>query len=141
MSKEIREDLLEFEISCNSRNEMFRTEMFIRRQRSIFDTILRNNCKTFKSMKVEKRNSQSKVKGSNKQLAETQKIIDIARVQQYGIKYLLCFDLIDNIYLFDHEGLMKKTSKSDLCTELKKVLHKNVYVHHQNGIKKYCHNC
>ena len=87
-------------------------------------------------MKVEKRNSRSKVKGSNKQLAESQKIFDIARVQQYGIKYFLCYDLIDNIYLFDHEGLIKKTSKSDLCTELEKVLHINVYVHHQNGIDK-----
>ena len=125
MSKEICEDLLEFEISCNSRNEMFRTETFITKKRSIFGTIHRNNCKTFKSMKVEKRNSQSKVKGNNKQLAETQKIFDIARVQQYDITYLLCFDLIDNIYLFDDEGLMKKTSKSDLCTELEKVLHKS----------------
>ena len=68
------------------------------------------------------------MKGSNKQLAETQKNFDIARVRQYDIKYLLCFDLIDNSYLFDHEGLMKKTSKNDLCTELEKVLHKNVCV-------------
>ena len=37
------------------------------------------------------------------------------------------FDVRDNSYLFDHEGLMKKT-KSDLCTELEKILHKNVYV-------------
>ena len=29
MLKEIREDLLEFEISCNSRNEMFRTEILL----------------------------------------------------------------------------------------------------------------
>ena len=79
-------------------------------------------------MKLEKRTSQSKVKGSNKQLAETQKIFDITRVQQYDIQYLLCFDLIDNSYLFDHEGLMKKTCKSELCTEMEKVLHKNVYV-------------
>ena len=80
MSKEIRENLLEFEISCNSRYEMFRTERFITKQLSIFDTIHRRYLKTFKSMKVEKRTSQSKVKGSNKQLAETQKIFDIARV-------------------------------------------------------------
>ena len=40
-------------------------------------------------MKVEKRTSQSKVKGSNEQLAETQKIFNIARVRQYDIKYLL----------------------------------------------------
>ena len=46
----------------------------------------------------------------------------------YDIKYLLCFDLIDDSYLFDHEGLIKKTSKCDLCTELEEVLHKNVYV-------------
>ena len=38
------------------------------------------------------------------------------------------FYLIDNSYIFDHEGLMKKTIKSDVCTELEKVLHKNVYV-------------
>ena len=125
MSKEIRRDILEFEISCNSRNEMFRTETFITKKRSIFGNIHRSSCKTFKSMKVEKRTSQSKVKGSNKQLAETQKIFDIARVQQYDIKYVLSFDLIENIYLFDDEGLMKKTSKSDLCTELEKVLHKS----------------
>ena len=77
-------------------------------------------------MRVEKRTSQFKVKGSNKQLAKTQKFFDIARVRQYSIKYSLCFDLIDNSYLFDHEGLMKKTSKSDLCTELEKILHKNI---------------
>ena len=52
MSKKIREDLLEFEISCNSRNEMFRTERFITKKRSILGTIHRNNCKIFKSMKV-----------------------------------------------------------------------------------------
>ena len=95
---------------------MFRTERLITKQRSIF------------SIKVEKRTSQSKVKGSNKLLAETQKIFDIARVRQYDIIYLLCFDLIDNSHLLDHEGLMKKTSKSDLCTEWEKILHKNVYV-------------
>ena len=36
---------------------------------------------------------------------------------------------------------MKKTSKSDLCTELEKVLHKNIYVHHQHESRKSCHNC
>ena len=59
MLKEIPEDLLEFEISCNLRYEMIRTGRFITKQRSIFDTIRRNNLKTFKSMKVEKRTSQS----------------------------------------------------------------------------------
>ena len=87
MSKEIREDLLEFEISCNSRYKMFRTERFITKQRSIFDTIHRNSLKAFKLMKVEKLTSQSKVKGSNKQLAETQEIFNIARVRQYDINY------------------------------------------------------
>ena len=46
-------------------------------------------------MKVEKRTSQSNVKDSNKQLAATQKTFDIARVRQYDIKHLLCFDFID----------------------------------------------
>ena len=51
MSKEIREDILEFEISCNSRNEMLRTETFITKKRSIFGTIHRSNCKIFKHRK------------------------------------------------------------------------------------------
>ena len=141
MSKKIHKDLLEFDISCNSRNEMFRTERFITKKRSIFGTIHRNNCKTFKSTNVVKRYNQSKVKGSNKQLAETQKIFDIAHVQQYDIKYLLCFDLTDNIYLFDDEGLAEKTSKSDVCTELERSFTKMSTCTISMESRKYCHNC
>ena len=63
-----------------------------------------------------------------KQLAETQKIFDIARVQEYDIQELLTYDLIDTSCLFDAEGLMVKPNKSDLCSELEKMLEPTDYL-------------
>ena len=128
MSSEIRDNLLKFETNSSTLYETFRTERFVTKKRSIFDTIHRKNLKTFKSMKSEKRTNQAKDKGSKKQLAETQKIFDIARVRDYDMKYLLKFELVDRSYLFDGDGLMTKPIKSDLCTELEKHLDTKDYL-------------
>ena len=77
---------------------------------------------------AEKQSRQTKVKESKKQLAETQKIFDIARVREYDIQELLTYYLIDTSYLFDAEGLMVKPNKSDLCSELEKMLEPTDYV-------------
>ena len=77
---------------------------------------------------AEKQTRQTKVKDSKKQLAETQKIFDIARVREYDIQELLTYDLIDTSYLFDAEGLMVKPNKSDLCSELEKMLEPTDYL-------------
>ena len=110
MSPAIRDNLLKFETNCNIQYETFRKERFVTMSRWVFDTIHRNNLKTFKSMKSEKTSSQTKDKVTKKQLAETQKIFDIARVREYDRKDLLSFEL------FDGDGLMNKPNKSDLCT-------------------------
>ena len=77
---------------------------------------------------AEKQTRQTKAKESKKQLAETQKIFDIARVREYDIQELLTYDLIDTSYLFDAEGLMVKPNKSDLCNELEKMLEPTDYL-------------
>ena len=77
---------------------------------------------------AEKQSRQTKVKESKKQLAETQKIFDIARVREYDIQELLTYDLIDTSYLFYAEGLMVKPNKSDLCSELEKMLEPTDYL-------------
>ena len=77
---------------------------------------------------AEKQTHQTKAKESKKQLAETQKIFDIARVREYDIQELLTCDLIDTSYLFDAEGLMVKPNMSDLCTELEKMLEPTDYL-------------
>jgi len=79
-------------------------------------------------MTSEKRTNQAKDKGSKKQLAETRKIFDIARVRDYDMTYLLKFELVDRSYLFDGDGLMTKPIKSDLCTELEKHLDTKDYL-------------
>lgn len=129
MSTEIRNNLLQFESNSRTKYETYRTERFITKQRSIFDTIHRTNLKTCSSMKPEKsQNHQRRDRGAKKQLAETQKIFDIARVREYDMKHLLRFDLIDSSYLFDGDGLMNKPNKSDLCNELEKQLDKTDYI-------------
>ena len=77
---------------------------------------------------AEKQTRQTKAKESKKQLAETQKIFDIARVREYDIQELLTYDLIDTSYLFDAKGLMVKPNKSDLCNELEKMLEPTDYL-------------
>ena len=77
---------------------------------------------------AEKQTRQTKAKESKKQLAETQNIFDIARVQEYDIQELLTYDLTDTSYLFDAEGLLVKPNKSDLCNELEKKLEPTDYL-------------
>ena len=77
---------------------------------------------------AEKQTRQTKAKESKKQLAETQKMFGIARVREYDIQELLTHDLIDTSYLFDAEGLMVKPNKSDLCSELEKMLEPTDYL-------------
>ena len=43
------------------------------------------------------------------------------------MKELLKHDFVDVSYLFDGEGVMVKPTKSDLCTELEKVLRDDDY--------------
>ena len=128
MPQEMRDDLLKFYATCTTLYETFPSERFVTKQRSIFDTIHKKNLKTFKSKMAEKQSRQTKVKESKKQLAETQKIFDIARVREYDIQELLTYYLIDTSYLFDAEGLMVKPNKSDLCSELEKMLEPTDYV-------------
>ena len=128
MPQEMRDDLLKFYATCTTLYEAFPSARFVTKQRLIFDTIHRKNLKTFKSKMAEKQSHQTKVKESKKQLAETQEIFDIARVREYGIQELLTYYLIDTSYLFDAEGLMVKPNKSDLCSELEKMLEPTDYV-------------
>ena len=129
MPQEIRDDLLKFDATCTTLYETLWSERFVTKQRSIFDTIHRKNLKTFKSKMAEKQTRQTKVKDSKKQLAETQKIFNIARVREYDIQELLTYDLIDTSYLFDAEGLMVKiNNKSDLYSELEKMLEPTDYL-------------
>ena len=97
------------------------------KQRDTFDTIHRNNIKTFKSNKVLKRTGEAKEKSSKQQLTKNHKIFDVASVHKYDIKRLLKFDLVENSYLFVGEGLMAKPNKSDLSNELEKCLKKDDY--------------
>ena len=128
MPQEMRDDLLKFCATCTTLYETFPSERFVTKQRSIFDTIHWKNLKTFKSKISEKQSRQTKVKESKKQLAETQKIFDIARVREYDIQELLTYYLIDTSYLFDAEGLMVTPNKSDLCSKLEKMLEPTDYV-------------
>lgn len=128
MTKEIRDNLLEFGARSTKKYETFRNERIVMKHRSIFDTIHRTNLKTFKSMKGDQSTYKSTNKETKKQMAETQKIYDIARVRGYDMKHLMEFDLIDSSYLFDKNGLMTKPNKSELCNELEKHLEKADYI-------------
>ena len=127
-SKEVCYNLLQFETNSSKLYEAFRTERFVTKTRTIFDTIHRNNVKTFKSNKLVAATSQAKEKDCRRQLADAQKIFDIASVRNHDIKELLTYDLVETNYLFHRSGLMNKPDKSDLCNELEKLLLKDEYL-------------
>ncbi|KAG1675185.1 hypothetical protein GQR58_014808 [Nymphon striatum] len=127
MPKAIRDDLLQFEEKSSELYDTLRTERFVTKKRAIFDTIHRNNLKTFKHNKAVKGRDQPKEKDIKLQLAEAQKIFDVARVRNFDVEHLLKYDLVEKSYLFDREGMMVKPNKSELCNELEKILSKDEY--------------
>lgn len=60
MPQEIRNDLLQFDATCKTLYETFRTERFVTRQRLISDTIHRRNLKTLKKLHSSKAHSPNK---------------------------------------------------------------------------------
>lgn len=54
-----------------------------------------------------------------------EKIIDLARERGYPLEKLLSYDIVDNHFLFDGDGLLTKTDKSSLVVELEKILGKS----------------
>ena len=117
VSGEIRDDLLNFKTKSSDLYDKFRREREVKKEKSLFDPIHRNNLKTFISMKPQKEKQQVGEQGS-KRLAKAQKILDIARVRNYDMEELLSHDLIGKSYLFDENGLMSKPNKSELCKRL-----------------------
>ena len=113
---EIRDDL-NFKTKSSDLYDKFRRDRLVKKEKSLFDPIHRNNLKTFKSMKPQKEKQQVGEQGS-KRLAKAQKILDIARVRNYDMEELLSHDLIEKSYLFDENGLMSKPNKSELCKRL-----------------------
>ena len=117
VSSEIRDDLLNFKTKSSDFYDKFRRERLVKKEKSLFDPIHRNNLKTFKSMKPQKEKQQVGEQGS-KRLVKAQKILDIAGVRNYDMEELLSHDLIEKSYLFDENGLMSKPNKSELCKRL-----------------------
>ena len=127
-TEDIKNDLLQFQHNSVVLYETFRTERFITKHRSLFDTIHRNNLKTFKTLRSKEKTPEVKAKNEKKQLAQAQKTFDISRVRGYDVRCLLKHDLVETSYLFDDDGLMVKPNKSELCTELEKKLKDNDYL-------------
>ena len=59
-------------------------------------------------------------KHQKKEIAQTHKMIDLARLRQFDVKEVFKYNLISSSYLFEADGLMTTTSKSLLVTELEK---------------------
>ena len=110
MPSEIRDNLLNFNKNSSRKYEAFQTERIVTKQISLFDTIHRTNLKTFKAITLQKNKNQANNKQSKMKMAEIQKIFDMALVRGLDIKYLLTYDLVESSYLFDEDGLMKKSN-------------------------------
>ena len=131
MPDEIREDLLGIKKKGRELYGEFRRERYICKSTRLSHTIHRNNLKTFKALKLGKQYTTATQKDTKKQIAEAQKVMDIARIRQYDMKHLFEYDIVPgpSSYLFDPSGLMSKPDKSELCRELEqKYLTKGDYV-------------
>ena len=82
--------------------------LFGQRRKRLSATIHRQNLKTFLSIRSMKKTAEIKMKDKKKELAEGQKVLDIARVRGYDIKRLFQYDLVSTTYFFYKDGLMTK---------------------------------
>ena len=137
VTDDIQQHLLNIEEKSNELYATFRNERFITKEKKLFDTIHRWNLKTFKSLPGTMP-SVTKKKNVKKEVAEVQKIIDIARVRNYDMHKLFQFDLMTSTYLFDSSGLMTKPTKSELCAELEKNLSAADYVSPNEWVPRTC---
>ena len=129
MTDEIRKDLLHIEETSQDLYTKFRKDRFIEKTDGISDTIHRTKLKTFKSIHADdKRSPVQKKNDLKKETAQAQKIIDIARIRDYDMKKLFCYDIIPSNYLFDKCDMMTGPQKSDLVRELEKKLKPEDYV-------------
>lgn len=87
----------------------FINERFCNDERvSISATIHKIKFPTFKDVDKEKyEKSEEKVKKSHEH-AHLQRIIELAGQRAYSLETLFTFELIDDNYLFDEQGLLKK---------------------------------
>ena len=109
----------------------FRIKRFLDKTEKLSDTIHRRNLKNFNTTHSQqaKQKKADTAKKSKKDIFQAQKLIDLARVRQFGVKELFKYNLVSSSYLFEADGLMKPASKSLLVTELEKYLEDNDYTH------------
>ena len=67
----IRQDLLQFETNSAQLYQNFRSERFIDREKTLFDTIHRRNLKTFKALRCVEKSGQMKAKDQKRQLRKS----------------------------------------------------------------------
>lgn len=129
MSNTIRNQLLSFDTIGLDKYSTFRETRFINRTQKLFDTVHRTNLQTFKDIKHEeqKRKSDGSKVMNKKELAHAQRILEVARVRDYKMDFLLNFDIVHSSYLFEPGLIMTKPTKSELIIELEKSLKKSEY--------------
>ena len=91
--------------------------------------ISRHNLKTFASCEVKKKVQPKKqINQDKKEMGAVHKKLDIARVRSHDPHDVLSYDLVNDSFLFDSCGLMKKPSKHELVKELERNLEQADYI-------------
>ena len=111
MTEEIRKDLLHVQKIGLDLYSTFREERFIKKPKRLSDTIHRNNLKTFRSIRTEKKAIESKKKKKKKESAQAQQLMELARVRGFDTKELFKYDLVPSKYFFGKDRLMTKLVK------------------------------
>ena len=121
MTDEILNQLLQVKAIGTAAYEKLRKERFVEQSAQIFRTIHRTNLKTFKSIRALPKGQESSGKSqTQREDKHRQRVIEIARARGRSMTELLEYDLTSSSSLFDSQGLMSKSTKSDLMNEIAK---------------------
>ena len=127
MPEGIRNDLLDVLENGERIYHQFRKNRFLEKNEKISDTIHRNNIKAFVSIKENQGKAKKvKEKTMKKDMANAQKLIDLARVRNFNDKKLFEYNLVPSSYLFDVDGLMVESGKSALVREIENMYLSNI---------------
>lgn len=122
MSEEIRQQLLNVEKIGSKAYEKLRTERYIKKTVRLSDTIHRTNLKNFASVHKESNVHKGKAKVQKCEDAKMKRTIEIAKERGRTMDELLQYDVSTVSPLFDNEGVMRKSVKSEIVHELESNL-------------------
>ena len=120
MTDEIREQILSTEAIGTAAYETLRKERIVEQSVGIFQTIHRNNIKTFSSIRTTSKGNEVGKVQTQRENKQQKRAIEIARARGWSMRELLEYDLSTSSNLFDKQGLMSKSTKSGLMNEMEK---------------------